>query len=106
MGRGAYAGARLPQADPDAHLSRSWALVTDLDVVNWATNDEDGKRLDLSVVMGDKLFLVDVARVNSAAPFYATSDGLAAVSKAAKAKIVHHQAALQKWNATHLFLLW
>ena len=76
------------------------ALVTDLDVVNWATNDEDGKRLDLSVVMGDKLFLVDVARVNSAAPCYAASDGLAAVSKAAKAKIVHHQAALQKWNAT------
>ena len=76
------------------------ALVHDLDVVNWATNDEDGKRLDLSVVLGDKLFLVDVARVNCAAPCYAASDGLAAVSKAAKAKIVHHQAALHKWNAT------
>ena len=26
------------------------AMVHDLDEVNWATNDEDGKRLDLSVV--------------------------------------------------------
>ena len=43
------------------------------------------------LLFGDQLHLVD-ASVNTAAPCYRASNGLATV--------LHHQAALQKWNAT------